>query len=782
MLLFSLAFLLGDLYLQSFSQLPDKNLIITLVVGTLLCWIGLKKYNCHSYLLVAFVLGFSWSAWYAHSLLSWTLPKNLELKTVTIVGRIASIPINNEGVTQFLFALEQLETSHQLIRGKSILSISWQDAPSLRVGDKWHLKARLKRIHGLQNIGTFDYEAWALQKGLRAKGYVVANSKHFLIDHHWYEYPIQQLRQNLYEKIQHHLPNSPTSHWLITLIVGEHVRISKDDWDVLRKTGTNHLMAIAGLHIGLIAGFVHYFCMLGWRYIPYLSLMVPAQQASACIALIAAIIYSAMAGFSLPTERACLMFIIFVIGIMLKHNINIWHALACALFVVLSINPLSVLTESFWLSFGTIALIIYGMGGRLSPRGWWWKWFRIQWVIGLGLLPLTFALFQQASFISFIANSIAIPWLGFLILPFCFLSALIIFIWPAFASWLLLMADKSLEFLWMLLTAISQLKFSAWQLSLTHTTLFFLMCVSILILLLPSGFPGRWFGLIGLIPIFFQQHNKPESGDIWMTLLDVGQGLAVVVQTQHHILVYDTGLHYKDINMGERVLLPFLQHFHINKIDMLVVSHEDNDHIGGAQALFRRFQIDSIKTSVPEKLLANIHDSFESHQKPDSILSDWLCLTGNKWQWDKVNFSFLHPHGNELNMRNDSSCVLRIETSTYSILLTGDIEKRAEKSLLANQMLAGTTILVAPHHGSKTSILKDFIDKIKPKIVLYSTGYLNRYHFPHQQTVKIYKKINAQQFNTAYTGMMQINLINRKVLRVEQYRLEHKRYWMDTNF
>ncbi|WP_170131758.1 DNA internalization-related competence protein ComEC/Rec2 [Aquicella lusitana] len=762
---FVLAFLSGDLFLQLFSSLPSQIMLVLLTTINFLIYFSLKNRIRLVYLLFAFVLGFAWSAWYAQGILSWSLPKSWEGRPVTITGYVASLPVRNKWQTYFFFALQTMQVGGDLQPGKALVRLAWRDHQQpIKAGEKRQFLVRLKRIHGTQNPGTFDYEAWSLQKGLRASGYILTSPLNKVISHHWYHYPIAQFRQNLQEKIRAHLPQSRTAPWLMALIMGEREGIAQEDWQVLRQTGTNHLMAIAGLHIGIMAGFTHMLIAWSWRRFERLTLWLPAQQAGACAALIVAVLYSALAGFSVPTQRACLMLAAFIFSLLSRRKLNAWYGWSLALLLVLMLNPLCVLTESFWLSFGTLALIIYGMGGRLAPRGLWWKWGRVQWVVGLGLTPITLVLFQQCSLVSFLANSIAIPWLGCLILPFCFLSGICLLILPSVGGLCLLIADKSLAVLWTLLAWFSALPFSAWYHAMPDPILFFITMTGFLLLLLPAGFPGKWAGILWVLPLLLYKPAAPAEGDVWLTLLDVGQGLSVVVQTKTHLLVYDAGPRYAGMDMGESVVLPFLHKIGARQIDLLVISHGDNDHIGGAGALVKALSVGMIKTSVPEKWLQPIART---------------CFAGDTWQWDKVLFTFIYPDKNQLSLGNDSSCVLRITAHGQSILLTGDIEKYAEENLLeqASHHLQ-STILVAPHHGSKTSGLAKFIVAVRPQFVLYATGYRNRYHFPHPQIVSFYEAIQARQLNTAETGAIQFRLKEKNaVLSPEIYRKTHHHYW-----
>lgn len=764
MIIFTLAFLLGDLYLQTFSQLPNFILLTTCFVMAMLLWLMLPK-NTYTKIFLAFSMGLLWTNWVAHHVLHWQLPKEMEAKPVQVIGYISSLPQTYSWGKRFIFAIEEINFAEKKYFPQVNVQLSWQNADqNCRVGDRYLLMVKLKRIHGSQNPGGFDFEAWAMQKKLRAKGNVISSQANHWLRHDNWIFPINQFRQTLANKIDQHLPMSKTAVWLKALMIGEHNAITKKDWQILRNTGTNHLMAIAGLHIGIIAGITFFIFDWLWRRHEKLMLKMPAKHAASYCALFFACIYSLIAGFSLPTQRACIMLCIFTAAVVSRKKIPPWHVWSLALLCVLILNPLVVLTESFWLSFGTIALIIYGMQNRLAPSGFWWKWGRVQWVIGVGLIPLTLILFQQCSLISFVANTIAIPWLTFFILPLCFLATLFIFVSPAIAKILLQTADQSLQLLWQVLATLSQLPMAVWHHDSGSYVNIMLACLGVIILLLPAGFKGKFSGFIFLLPIIFSEPKLPAADNFWLTVLDVGQGLSVVVQTKHHLLLYDTGPNFgESFDAGENIVLPFLFSIGAKKINTLVISHADNDHAGGAKAILAAFKIKNIFTSAPEKINFTLSDR---------------CHEQQSWTWDGVKFKFIYPDVSSLNLGNDSSCVLLIENIKNRVLLTGDIEKYAEKKLLENPNNLSADVLIAPHHGSKTSALTKFITAIHPSIVVFATGYRNRYHFPHPSVITAYKKIKAQQLNTAETGAIQFHFTN-EGNHHSLYRSQYRRYWHD---
>lgn len=759
MILISIFFALGVLFTQTFKILPPLTIAIFIIAIV----VYYKKYPLGTKLLLAFFLGFIWSLWFATEKLSWELPQKSEGKLLTITGKIVSLPAVNDHRLSFLFAPDNTTKN---IFFKPLFKLSWQkDFPKLIVGDQWQLKVKLKRVHSTFNPGGFDYEAFALQQGIRAQGYVVSKEKNFLLASHWYSHPIDRVRQHIQDKINQYLPVSNTSPWISALILGERHDISPDKWEVLRNTGTNHLMAIAGLHIGFLAGFAYLLVSFLWRRIPKAALYFPAQQVAGIASLLTALIYSVLAGFALPTQRACIMLSVFLLTTLAKRKIIAWHAWSMALLLVLLLNPLSVLSASFWLSFGSVALIIYGVSGRLAPHNFWWKWGRTQWVVAIGLVPISLALFQQFSLVSFAANSIAIPWVGFLLVPLCFVGAFCVLINGTLGGYVLLLADKLLNVLWIILAWFSHWHFSAWYQIVPSYTVIIIACIGMVILLVPIGFPGRYFGLVGLLPLIFYHYPQPRFGTVDFTLLDVGQGLSAVVQTEHHVLVFDTGAKLSDsYDMGANVVVPFLRSQGIKTVDLLVVSHQDNDHIGGSSAILKQLSVKEIKSSVPERF---------HHARVN------YCLRGDHWQWDGVQFEFLHPDKDMLHLGNNSSCVLKISTKNKSVLLTGDIEKAAEKNIVqyaANKLSAN--IIVAPHHGSKTSGEKQFLQAVHPQFVLYPIGYRNRYHFPHASIVHEYQLLQANAYGSAHDGAVQFVLSQENESLVPKlYRVEYSKYW-----
>ncbi len=754
---FSLSFLVGSLFLHSCTVLPSQVTITIAALIACMCVLASCRRWSFSILLAGFLSGFFWSGWFAHQSMTRVLPHDSEGRVLKVKGIIDSLPVIDQFGTHFIFVTDEY----------SKIRLSWQRAEPLNVGDEYEFNVKLKRIHGMQNPGGFDYEAWALQNELHASGSVVVRLPYRFIRHHLFHAPVNQLRQWLQRRILKYLPNSPTSPWLLALMIGERSAAPAEHWQILRATGTNHLMAIAGLHIGLISGLIYTLVQFLWRRSVTLVSMYPAQLAASLASLMMAWTYSMLAGFSIPTQRACMMVTFFLCALLARRQLPAWHAWSAALCVVMLLDPYAVLSESFWLSFGTLALIAYGMHGRLRPGGWWWKWGRVQWVIGVGLIPLSLLFFQQTSLVSVAANCLAIPWLGFLVLPFCLLSTIFLLFAPSLGGIFLWVADINLAGLWKLLEWFAHLDFAVWNAAIISPVIFIATLIACLLALMPAGMPGRWLVCVWILPVIYIHPASLQQNNFRVTTLDVGQGLSVVVQTRHHTLVYDTGPKFgSQFDMGESVVLPFLRSAGIKKIDAMVISHGDNDHIGGAATVIANIPTSSILTSAVAKFTT----------QPAA-----LCLAGMRWEWDGVEFSMLYPFQASLTLGNDSSCVLRISNKHHSVLLTGDIEKFAERQLLSQSHdLLKSDLMTAPHHGSKTSSQAEFIHAVMPQYVIYATGYRNRYRFPHQRVVSDYNAADVLQLNTMESGAIQFEMEEEAaVIKPKQYRYLRQRYWHD---
>lgn len=755
-----LAFVIGVCTLQLFAKLPSLEWLMLLPILGLM-YLGLRKLRVVKYL-VAFAAGLAWALIYAHWIMNWSLPKILEKQPIVITGSIASLPIEKPHLTTFVFQTSKI--ANQAIRTK--LKLSWYSpTASLKVGDQWQLQVRLKQPHGMLNPGGNDYEKYLFQQHIRASGYIVNSTLNQLKRSTWYCHPIDRLRQTLQAKIKHSLLGDPLTGIITTLVIGDQGGILPEQWQVFRNTGTSYLMAISGLHIGFVGTILFFLVQFCWRRSEKLLLFMPAIHAAAIAGLLAASIYGILSGLSVPTQRAIIMLLTFTSILLLRRNSGGYDALLFTLLIIILINPLSVLSIGLWLSFTAVAVIIYVNYGRLRlNKSWWKKYWRLQFTVTIGILPLTLLLFQQTSLISLVTNLIALPGVCLIVIPVGLTGAMLLCFSESIGGWMLWVATKIMGIIWMWLERFATFSAASWCQPIFSWWIFAATMIGVLLLLAPRGWPGKVLSLGWFLPLFFIHPAQPKSQEVWFTLLDVGQGLASVVQTQHHTLVFDTGPKYEDHDSGQDIVIPFLHQYGIKNIDRLVISHGDNDHIGGAFSILQAMPVAAISTSVTERF----HHAAVTH-----------CYAGQSWRWDGIDFTFLYPPANSMMSGNNRSCVLHIQSGKNSLLLTGDIERDAEKILVeehSSQLLSN--IMVAPHHGSSTSSTSIFLKAVQPKIVLFPVGYLNRFHFPHPSVIQRYLELSSQMLNTADSGAITFKFdADSDILRPSQYRIDHRKYW-----
>jgi len=786
----ALGFLIGTVSLQTLTVLPGR-VFLSVLLATLLVIVSVWFFRGRSWpvitgLLVSTGIGFFMASIIAHQLLAGALPEKLEGQDVVVEGYIASLPEQQGRRLQFQFVPESLRWQDvvQDVPGKLLLS--WYPRkgykiPPVHVGERWRLQVRLKRPHGFSNPGGFDYEAWLFQQGIRAKGYVrfftktiTKNSTKELTPVSVNQrlapagnvYRVDQLRETLRTRILAVLDDHPLRGIVLALAIGDRQQISQPQWDVLIRTGTNHLVAISGLHVGLVAGFAFFLVRSLWCLSARAVTRWPAVKAGAVAALLAAAVYAMLAGFSVPTQRALVMVAVVMLAMIVQRHTRPSSLLALALLLVLMIDPLAVMSAGFWLSFGAVAVIVYGMSGRLAMNSYWWRWGRVQWLAAAGLFPALLLLFQQVSVVAPLANLLAVPWVSLITVPLTLLGSIGLGFSATVGEWLLGLSTLSLELLWWWLDGLAQWKLAAWQQRAPPLWAMPVAVIGIVWLLAPRGVPARWVGLVGLLPLLFVSPAVIPQGQARFTLLDVGQGLAAVVQTQNHVLVFDTGPRFSSgFNTGEAVVAPYLHAQGRRHIDTLVVSHGDNDHMGGVAGLRAIIPVRQVLSSVPQR-----------------IDGARLCQAGHSWQWDGVTFAMLNPgeYVHEGGRKsNNRSCVLRVQAGEHSVLLTGDIERAAENELVQTfgNSLA-SDVLVAPHHGSRTSSTPAFLAAVSPTMALFPVGYRNRYGFPGAQIVQRYVDRQVRLFDTAQHGAIELQLGSEAGLdTVMTHRQRAARYW-----
>lgn len=779
-----LAFVGGVALAQAFAVLPPPWWSAAAALWAILWWRWPRLA-----VLWALAIGLSWAVAWGHWRLAHALPVELAGEDLTVVGRVASIPEPRERSIRFEFVISGREAagSTPVLPVPLKVRLSWYrfgdaEPPALHAGEQWRLKVRLKPARGMQNPGGFDYEAWLFSRGLRATGYVRADPVNALQDGPGLHYPVSQLRQALLAGFKHLTAGLSRGAILQALALGYRNDISGEDWALLTGTGTNHLMAVSGLHIGLVAGLVYAFVLwcvrarrLAGRSPPDAG---PAQRAAALAALAAAALYALLAGFSLPTRRALIMLSVGLAGVLAYRQLRPAHALVTALVVVVALDPFAVNTPGFWLSFGAVGVLVYTYAGRRGERRSGWlraaaTWGRVQWLLVLGLLPLTVFWFGAAAVTAAGANLIAIPLVGFVVVPLALSATALMTLWPAAAGVLLQWADGALQLLWPVLQVMSQWPLARWEQSPPPLWTLFPAAVGVALLLAPRGWPGRWLGIGWLAPLLLIQPPAPPHGTAGVTVLDVGQGTAVVVRTAGHVLVYDAGPRTSErFDTGALVVLPYLRSQGIARIDTLLVSHGDNDHIGGARAVLERLPVGRVLTAVPGRFGPDLVSPATGRGVPVKA-----CRSGQRWRWDGVDFEILHPPGGTGWRGNNASCVLRVGAGRTRALFGGDIEKQAERQLLRRGAPGPADLVIVPHHGSRTSSTPAFVRALAPRHAVFTAGLFNRYGFPKPDVLARYRRIGASTWVTGEHGALSFELTPDGPGTVSAWRRSHSRYW-----
>jgi competence protein ComEC len=524
-------------------------------------------------------------------------------------------------------------------------------------------------------------------------------------------------------------------------------------------------MSISGLHITMFATLAYALTYALWRRIARLALAFPARKAAAIMGLSAALAYALLSGFSIPAQRTVYMLATVAGALLLSRRVAPSQLLAAALLVVLVLDPWAVMAPGFWLSFGAVALILYVSANRIGKPHWLAEYGRVQWAMMAGMVPPLLALFQQISLVSPIANAFAIPVVSFVVAPLAILGAAVPIdsvLWLAHGAMSLCMA--ALEWL-------NRLPDAVWQQHAPPAWSIALGMAGALWLLLPRGFPARWLGLFLLLPMFLVSPEAPGEGAVRLVIFDVGQGLSVAAQTRDHVLLYDAGPDFPgEADSGNRILVPSLRAQGIAQLDALMLTHDDTDHTGGALSVMQAMPIGWMSSSLPQD--SPIVRQAANHQR---------CTDGQQWDWDGVHFEVLHPsqasYADDGISKNNRGCTLRISTGAHSVLLAADIEKDSEKRLLQlHPEKLRATLLVVPHHGSKTSSTPAFVQAVHPRYAVFTAGYRNRFGHPKAEVVERYRAIGAELLRSDEDGAVVVEM-NGSEFRVERWRKTHARYW-----
>jgi len=761
MTLAALAFAAGAAALQLQAQLP------ALYWSGLLLALPLVALGWRRLLIpVAFAMGFLWAAGCAHWRMADRLAPQLEGRDLDVVGVVAGLPALGSRSVRFELDVESAEG----VRLPRRLLLTWyrsalyEEAPALLAGavhpgERWLLTVRLRRPHGLVNPHGFDYEAWLLERGIGATGYVRSRGEQKRLGlRNSFPDRIEQMREKIRDRFQAELGATPAAGILAALAVGDQRAIAAEEWRLFSRTGVTHLMSISGLHVTLVSGLAAWLVGAAWRRWPAAALRLPARKAAAASAIAAALGYTLLAGFGVPAQRTFWMVTVVAASLWSGRIASPWRTLALALAAVVLMDPWAPLSPGLWLSFGAVLLIFYAASGWNSSERRIAQWGRVQWAITIGLAPAVLLLFGEVSIAGPLANAIAIPVVSAVITPLALLAA------AAPAEMLLQAGAWLVQWLLQFLEWCAALPAALWQ---QHRPQFWAVLLALggaAWMLAPRGVPWRAAGLALAAPAFLLPPPVPPEGEVWITTFDVGQGLAVLARTSGRALLYDAGPAYgPDADSGMRVVVPALRGAGVAKLDLMVLTHDAMDHLGGALSVLEAVEVEALASSLAPR-----------HALNALVAAPRRCIAGEAWQWDGVRFEFLHPAG-DLPRRNNMSCVLRIATAGGAMLLTGDIERAAEVLILEKNLKSD--VLLVPHHGSRSSSSAELISAVAPRWAVVPAGYRSRFGHPSAEVLERYRSAGAQVLRTDLDGAVTAILDEREVRLTSERRLR-ARYWL----
>ncbi|VVQ19618.1 DNA internalization-related competence protein ComEC/Rec2 [Pseudomonas fluorescens] len=733
-----MALALGLLTLRFLPVLPPVWFWLSLPVAALM----LLPFR--TYPLAFFLFGFSWACANAHWALDDRLPINLDGETRWVEGRVVGLPQNGEAVVRFELADARSRREHEKV--PTLLRLAWYGGPPVNSGEHWRLAVKLKRPAGLLNPHAFDYDAWLLAKRIGATGTVKDGVR--LQETRW------AWRDSIRQRLQAVDAQGRTGA-LTALVLGDGAGLSREDWQVLQDTGTVHLLVISGQHIGLLAGLV-YVLIAGLARYGLWPARLPWLPWACGLAFAAALGYGLLAGFDVPVRRACVMIGLVLLWRLRFRHLGAWWPLLLALNGVLLLDPLASLQPGFWLSFAAVAVLIFIFGGRLGPWRWWHAWTRAQWLIAIGLGPILLVLGLPISLSGPLVNLLAVPWISLVVLPPALLGTLLLPI-PYVGEGLLWLAGGLIDLLFRGLALMAG-RFPAWVPAAVPWWIGALGALGALLLLMPRGVPLRLPGWpLLLLLVFPPRQLLPEgTAEIWQ--LDVGQGLAILVRTRHHTLLYDAGPRFGDNDLGERVVLPTLRKLGVSALDLMLISHAHADHAGGAQAVAKGLPVKRVLSGEPLEL-------------PVALQAE-ACESGRQWTWDGVQFSLWQWAA--ARESNPKSCVLQIEANGERLLLTGDIDAAAEQALLDSPLAVPTDWLQSPHHGSRSSSSPALLAALQPAAALISRGQGNAFGHPHPTVIARYRQRGMAIHDSAEQGAIRLQLGQFKPAWTMR---EERRFW-----
>ena len=741
----------------SFPISPAPKLLAIAAGLAFTCWFVARVR------MVGVLLGtFAFVGWAADRGVQQKLAPQLSGADQTAVFRLVSVP-EHRGA-QLRFVAEPLDAGR--LPGR--VRLSWYEAevtPAL--GECWRLGVRLRRPRGFANPGAFDYAAWLYAQGIGATGYVrsVAGAVTCPVS------PWAAARNATLTRLRTRLPDDQAAAVLQAITVGVRDRISDAQWQRFAATGTGHLMAISGMHVGLAAGSSFF---LVWALSAALRARGNHRVAAAFGAVTVAAAYVMLSGAGIPARRALTMLLLIAMTLAVRRTVEPLQIFGLTVLAAVLTAPLDILSPGFKLSFAAVLLLIwqarketrtFATAQRTRAFQWPGMLLRLQCALLLGMLPLSAGLFGRLAWSAPGANLLVVPIFNIVTAPTALLGLSLVGPAEAAGDGLLKLSWHSMRLNLFLIDSAARLPFAEQWVSLAAPAALLALALALVWTILPAGWPGRRAAWLALLALVVGMPQRVPPGCVDAHVLDVGQGLSVVVVTPNRTLVFDAGPAFRSgADTGRLVVVPFLRWLGRERADVVVLSHGDLDHAGGVASL-----VEAIPVSV---VLAGERRPEFSPMVP--------CRAGQLWFWDDVEFRILHPGAVSLRRGNNASCVLSVRSGDSRILLTGDIEARAEAALLRGQLLDPVTAVVVPHHGSSTSSRPDFVDRLSARYAIVPAGYANRWGLPRQEVVTRWRESGATVLTTGHTGAVSLRLCAQTGLHeVRQERRARQRLWYD---
>jgi competence protein ComEC len=651
-----------------------------------------------------------------------------EGRDVAVQARVLGLPVRSAQSMRLVLALESTPAG---VRLPSRVQVHWyahgaQAWPEVRSGERWALTLRLRQVHGASNPHGFDRELWLWQQGVGALGYVRSGPQDPVPMRVSAASPwsVDAARHAVVRAIEQRLGDTPAAGVIRALVVGEQAAIEREDAAIFRTTGVAHLMSISGLHVTMFAWLAMLVLRWVWRrwagVWPSVLLAWPTPTVAAWGGVALATAYAVFSGWAVPAQRTVLMLAVVVA---LRWGVRRWPwpvVWACAMLAVVCWDPWALLQAGFWLSFVAVAILMGSDApstqaqrpSRWRERSWaWWRQLlREQSLITVALVPMTLVWFGQVSWVSMLANLLAIPWVTLLVTPLAMLGVLV----PPLWDW----AAAAVGAMLVVLGAMAQWPWAASTWAAPPWPLAVLSVLGGAVAVMPWPWVVRGVGLLAVAPVLWFSPARPAMGEFEVVALDVGQGSAVVVRTAGHTLLYDTGPRYgPEADAGQWVVLPYVWAMG-ERLDAVIVSHADSDHAGGAASVAQAF---------PQARWLSSYDE----------LAERRCQAGQHWQWDGVRFELVHPSpedygpdGRGRMSTNAMSCVLLVGDERRRVWLGGDIDAERETRWALQNPHVRVEVMLAPHHGSATSSSPVLLNTLQPSWVMVQAGYRNRFGHP----------------------------------------------------